>query len=156
MAEKLASQTDRPAASAPETPLQLSPSQQSVVQEDISPVVLRILQMLATPSGAHMSALFEQFFTVNSKEPAPRIAISPFMVIHLSIPKGHSMTSGAVQGFPESPASAGRLVHTSHFNASAHGSNTTSKQSSSEFMVTLSTSIVCGKIQIGEWRQLPI
>ena len=44
MAEKLASQTDRPAASAPETPLQLSPSQQSVVQEDISPVVLRILQ----------------------------------------------------------------------------------------------------------------
>ena len=44
MAEKLASQTDRPAASAPETPLQLSPSQQSVVQEDISPVVLRRLQ----------------------------------------------------------------------------------------------------------------
>ena len=77
--------------------------------------------LLATPSGAHMSALFEQFFTVNSKEPAPRIAISPFMVIHLSIPKGHSMTSGAVQGFPESPASAGRLVHTSHFNASAVG-----------------------------------
>ena len=44
MAEKLASQTDRPAASAPETPLQLSPSQQSVVQEDVSPVVLRMLQ----------------------------------------------------------------------------------------------------------------
>ena len=44
MAEKLASQTDRPAASAPETPLQLSPSQQSVVQDDISPVVLRRLQ----------------------------------------------------------------------------------------------------------------
>ena len=44
MAEKLASQTDRPAASAPETPLQLSPSQQSVVQDDISPVVLKILQ----------------------------------------------------------------------------------------------------------------
>ena len=44
MAEKLASQTDRPAASAPEIPLQLSPSQQSVVQEDISPVVLRRLQ----------------------------------------------------------------------------------------------------------------
>ena len=44
MAEKLASQTDRPAASAPETPLQLSPSQQSVVQEDINPVVLKILQ----------------------------------------------------------------------------------------------------------------
>ena len=48
MAEKLASQTDRPAASAPETPLQLSPSQQSVVQEDISPVVLRILQTVKT------------------------------------------------------------------------------------------------------------
>ena len=44
MAEKLASQTDRPAASAPETPLQLSPSQQSVVQDDISPVVFKILQ----------------------------------------------------------------------------------------------------------------
>ena len=44
MAEKLASQTDRPATSAPETPLQLSPSQQSVVQEDVSPVVLRMLQ----------------------------------------------------------------------------------------------------------------
>ena len=44
MAVKLASQTDRLAASAPETPLQLSASQQSVVQEDISPVVLRRLQ----------------------------------------------------------------------------------------------------------------
>ena len=35
MAVKLASQTDRPAASAPETPLQLSVSQQSVVQDKI-------------------------------------------------------------------------------------------------------------------------
>lgn len=77
--------------------------------------------LLARPSGAHMNALFEQFFTVNSKEPPPGIAISPSMVIHLSIPKGHSMISGAVQGFPEIPAWAGRLVHTLHFSASAVG-----------------------------------
>ena len=72
-------------------------------------------------SGSHMSALSEQFFTVNSREPAPGIAISPAMVTHLPIRKGNSMTSGAVQGFAESPASAGRLVHNSPFNASAVG-----------------------------------
>ena len=43
MAVKLASQTERPAASAPETPLQLSVSQQSVVQDKIYPLVLRFL-----------------------------------------------------------------------------------------------------------------
>ena len=43
MAVKLASQIDRPAASAPETPLQLSVSQQSVVQDKIYPFVLRFL-----------------------------------------------------------------------------------------------------------------
>ena len=77
--------------------------------------------LLAMTSGSHMGALSEQFFTVNSREPAPGIAISPVMVTHLPIRKGHSTTSGAVQGFAESPASAGRLVHTSHFNASAVG-----------------------------------
>ena len=54
MAEKLASQTDRPAASAPETPLQLSSSQQSVVQEDISPVVLKILQTVKKKKKQNM------------------------------------------------------------------------------------------------------
>ena len=43
MAVKLVSQTERPAASAPETPLQLSVSQQSVVQDKIYPFVLRFL-----------------------------------------------------------------------------------------------------------------
>ena len=48
MAVKLASQTDRLAASAPETPLQLSASQQSVVQDKMYPFELRFLHTVKT------------------------------------------------------------------------------------------------------------